>query len=140
MRRPLITRPCIACARYQVSRKRVYLGATTVCARCTATLAPGQRWMVLNCLVCEDCAEHCNRCKPMDRRLQWGEDPHTPRYFRGRAKEGAKKGKPRPPDRRGYCQCSPASDKRLPPGSRSSRRFFDTAHRKDFERRRRAAV
>jgi hypothetical protein len=136
MNKPLITRPCIDCARYRVSRKRVHLSAATVCARCKTTLTPGPRWMVLSCLVCDDCAELCDRCKPMDRRLQWGDDHHSPLYFRRRAKAG----KVEPAKRKGYCQCSPACEKQLPTSSRSSRKFFDAAHRKDFERRQRAAV
>jgi hypothetical protein len=136
MNKPLITRPCIDCARYRVSRKRVHLGSAAACARCMTTLTPGLRWMVLSCLVCEDCAELCNLCKPMDRRLQWGDAHHSPLYFR----RGAKAGKLEPHGRPGYCRCSPTCEKRLPPGSRADRKFFDASHRKEFQRRQRAAI
>jgi hypothetical protein len=122
--KPLITRPCIDCGRYRVSRKQVHLHAETVCARCTTSLTRGLRWHVLNCLVCDHCAEACNRCRPSDRRLQWGEGQHTPFYIRKLAK-GGKLLPPKPPAEVGLSESAKRSERRRAQREAQVRRILD---------------
>ena len=67
------------CRRWVRPRKRVNLGAETICGGCMAALSPGWTWTVggaMSVLVCEDCAMRCSKCRPVDTRLQWGDDTY----------------------------------------------------------------
>jgi hypothetical protein len=131
---PLVEQPCVDCRRRIRPRKQVNLGAETVCGSCLATLSPGWTWTVMSgdpdvssILVCEDCAVCCSKCRPVDARVQWGDDHRQPSYFRKLALAGKL-------DPANLCQCG--CEQVLPTGSRPNRRFIDDAHRQQGKLRR----
>ena len=88
---PLVEEPCVECRRWVRPRKRVNLGAETICGGCMAALSPGWTWTVggaMSVLVCEDCAMRCSKCRPVDTRLRWGDDTYRASHFRALAAEG----------------------------------------------------
>ena len=76
---PLVEEPCVECRRRVRSRKRVNLGAETICGGCAATLSPGWTWTVsgaMSVLVCERLRPALLEVRARRKRLQWGGHQH----------------------------------------------------------------
>lgn len=81
---PLVEEPCVDCRRRIRPRKQANLGAETICGGCMAALSPGWTWTVggaMSVLVCNHCAVRCSRCRPVDSRLQWGDNHHRGAHY-----------------------------------------------------------